>query len=277
MNGVSDIIISRKIKLLREKIDQQKRILLEVLEQWYYYRYVVQPRLLFEYEKVFGDLEEEIENKSCIALSLERKLELLITKVRRGMKVNRATIDGIDRTVQYEIRSRTIAKPIPQESSSPLNKFTDGNSSNSDEFNRMYRLLVKKLHPDIVGETDLFKKFWISIQDAYKEKNFQLMRIFFKTIGESNSIAEKEDSLDLLQKLEEELKELKLMIGIERRMVERMLSKEPFIFDGKFNDPKWIDDHRKNLKSRIANLDRQIDFNKRLLSKMEVIIQESYD
>lgn len=277
MSEIENIVISTKIRSLREKIDQQKRILLEILEQWYYYRYVVQPRLMFEYEKIFGDLEEEIENKSNIALTLERKLELLITKVRRGSKINRATLDGIDRTVKYEIRSKSSLNSTGKESFLPLNKFSDKNGNNSNEINKLYRILVKKLHPDVVGETELFKKFWVAIQDAYKEKNYQLIRIFYKTIAEGTAPFETELSLDYLQKLEEELKEFKFMIGIERRMLERMLSKEPFIYEGKFNDPKWIEEHRSNLRKRIANLENQINFNQRLFSKMEELMEGKND
>lgn len=277
MNEIENIIISKKIKSLREKIDEQKIILIQILEQWYYYRYVVQPRLTFEYEKFFGFLEEEIENKSNIALTLKHKLELLMTKVRRGAKINRAILDGIDRTVKYEIRSKTHLNSTNKESFLPLNKFSEKNGSDSNEINKLYRLLVKKLHPDVAGETELFKKFWVAIQRAYKEKNYQLIRIFYKTIAEGSGSFEIEHSLDYLQKLEEELKELKLMIGIERRMLERMLSKEPFIYEGKLNDTQWIEEHRSILMKRIANLENQINFNQRLFSKMEELIERKND
>lgn len=277
MNGIENIVISKNIRSLRDKIDQQKKILLEILEQWYYYRYVVQPRLMFEYEKIFGDLEEEIEHKSNIAHTLERKLELLITKVRRGSKINKAALDGIDRTVKYEIHSKTYLNSSGKESSLPSNEFTDKNGSNPNEINKLYRFLVKKLHPDVAGETELFKKFWVAIQDAYKEKNYQLIRIFYKTIAEGGTSFETEHSLDYLQKLEEELKELKLMIGIERRMLERMLSKEPFIYEGKFNDTKWVEEHRSNLKKRITHLENQINFNQRLFSKMKELMEKKDD
>lgn len=273
MSESENIVISRKIQVLREKIDQQKRILLEILEKWYHYRYVVQPILIFEYEKKFGDLEEEIEHKTEVAITLERKLELLMTKARRGMRLNRSTLDGIDRTVKYEIKSRTHINPTLPETFNPSQRFLGDDDTNSNELNRMYRLLVKKLHPDVVGETELFKKYWISIQDAYKEKNYQLLRIFYKTIADGYSAKDCINSIDYLRQLEEELKELKLMIGIERRMLERMLSKEPFVFEDKFNDPKWIEEHRKDLKSRISNLEKQIDFNKRLLDKMVELIE----
>ncbi|MGQ9819038.1 MAG: J domain-containing protein [Candidatus Kapaibacteriales bacterium] len=277
MNEIENIVVSQKIKILREKIDQQKKILLEILEKWYYYRYIVQPRLIFEYEKNFGDLEEEIENRSTIALTLERRLELLMTKVRRGSKINRSTIDGIDRTANHEIHSKTFLNSTRREIFSPLDEFSDKNGTNSNEINKLYRILVKKLHPDVAGETELFKKFWVAIQDAYKEKNYQLIRIFYKTIADGSAPFETEHSLDYLQKLEEELKELKLMIGIERRMLERMLSKEPFIYEGKFNDPKWIEEHRLSLKKKIVNLENQIDFNQRLFSKMRELVERNND
>ncbi|MGB9913594.1 MAG: hypothetical protein ACPLRO_09530, partial [Candidatus Kapaibacteriota bacterium] len=73
---MEDLIINRRVKQLREQIAQQKELLLDLIEQWYYLRYIVQPRLQFEYEKIFGDLENELEEKATICNSMERKLEL---------------------------------------------------------------------------------------------------------------------------------------------------------------------------------------------------------
>lgn len=51
MQARENIILNHRIQLLREQIEEQKKILLELVERWYYLRYELQPKIQFEYEK----------------------------------------------------------------------------------------------------------------------------------------------------------------------------------------------------------------------------------
>jgi len=262
MEMYDDIVINRKVKHLREQIEEHKKTLLELVEKWYHLRYVVQPKIEFEYEKIFGDLEEELEEKATLCSRMERKIELIFVKINRGMRIDKKTYDFIDKTVES---TNTVRNNSNQFSPTSKNNFVP-NSGNFDtsqnlntELNKMYRALVKQLHPDVSGETEFFKKFWVPIQDAYKEKNYSKIRVFYKILNSFNFEMNPEE--DVISKLEEELKELKLIIGIERRVLERMLLQEPFVYEKNLKNPVWIQEHRKKLKEKILYLEKQIDFN----------------
>ncbi len=269
-----EIEISRKVKELKEKIEQQKKILLELLEKWYYYKYEVEPRIMFEYEKIFGDLVEELETKTDLFNNLERKLSLLFVKLNRGAKIDRRTFEVIEKNSQIDNRKHKITLNTHSANFPVFTVDTSASESEKNkELNRMYKILVKKLHPDVAGETEFFKKFWVAIQDSYKEKNYQRLRLFYKTIAEENHYEDFEPT-DLVEKLEQDFRDLQLLIGIEKRILERMLKSEPFIFEAELKNPEWVKQHRKKLKDKIDLIERQIDFNKRLLKKFEEIIEE---
>lgn len=270
MQAKENIILNLRIKHLREQIEEQKKILLELVEKWYYLRYELQPKIQFEYEKVFGDLESEIDEKIELCNIMERKIDLIFVKINRGMKITREVWNFVEKSVEKAMDKGILSsvKNDNLETKSPLgHSENSGNNNIQSDLNAMYRKLVKLLHPDLSGETEHFKKFWVPIQDAYKERNFSKIRVFYKILCENFTNFELND--DIVRKLEEELKEIKLMIGIERRVIDRMVLQEPFIYEKSLKNPLWIKEHRKKLLEKISFLDRQIDFNKKLLEKIK--------
>lgn len=275
MEGFKELVLHRRIKLLQEEIEEGRKELLELIEKWYYLRYVVQPKLEFEYEKVFGELEDELEEKASLCNKMERKIELFFVKINRGVRVNRNLWNFIEKSVDSVKKSSENNLEInPNDNNYQYNFKGEDNQQNSlnSELTRMYRFLVKQLHPDVSGETEFFKKFWVPIQDAYKERNFSKIRVFYKILNKDIGNFDFEE--DKVKKLEEELKELRLMIGIEKRVIERMLQQEPFIFEKNLKNPHWIEEHRKKLKEKISFLDKQIEFNKRLLDKIQDSLED---
>lgn len=275
MEGFKELVLHRRIKLLQEEIEEGRKELLELIEKWYYLRYVVQPKLEFEYEKVFGELEEELEEKASLCNKMERKIELFFVKINRGVRVNRNLWNFIEKSVDsLKQSSENNLEVNPNNNNYQYNFKGEDNQQNSlnSELTRMYRFLVKQLHPDVSGETEFFKKFWVPIQDAYKERNFSKIRVFYKILNKDIGNFDFEE--DKVKKLEEELKELRLMIGIEKRVIERMLQQEPFIFEKNLKNPHWIEEHRKKLKEKISFLDKQIEFNKRLLDKIQDSLED---
>lgn len=269
---MDNLILNRKVKILREQIQEQKQQLLELIEKWYYLRYVVQPRIQFEYEKIFGDLENELEEKASICDSMERKIELFFVKINRGMKINRKIWNFVEKSVEEQKLQSTKGNSKASKFS-PLNfeRTENGDNLNKD-LNKMYKALVKQLHPDLSGETEFFRKFWVPIQDAYKERNYSKIRIFYKILNENFDNFDFEE--DTIVKLEEELKELRLMVAIEKRVLERMVTQEPFVYEKNLKNPYWIEEHRKKLKEKISFLEKQIDFNRRLLEKIEENLED---
>jgi hypothetical protein len=311
------------LKDLQSKIDAFKQQLLSILEASYYYRNVLEPRLVFWYESIFGDIEDELESKSRIATELQRRAELLRMRLDRGEKITDQTVKFIDVLVSKESQkakansgysnqpikeqndnhksdntykgftttsdggfftefqnNRTYNKQEPKQNngstsfrySQPLNynPYMKMFRDNLDEFRRdrqipfLYRNIVKRLHPDIVGNSDDFQKYWEIVQEAYKSKNLERLSIFFQTLcGEDNI-----DKLNFKEKhqyLYNKQKGLELSIQIEKRKLDKLKTEEPFNLEDKLSDRYWVAKQKRSLQDKLFQINRQIQSSRQAL------------
>ncbi len=162
------------------RIEELKSKLLNLLDLWHYYQNDVYQEIMFRYDNIFGDLEDEIDDKSQEAVELERKVELLRLKIRRGESINDKSVKFVNLIVQREAkRSNSFDKTSSFHNS--FNKEQKDNTfanqvekrkyqcevNDNYELPQLYRSLVKKLHPDVSGDTDDFNRFWDNVQHEY--------------------------------------------------------------------------------------------------------------
>lgn len=268
---------------LREKALQCKEELLKILDDWYYFQLIVQPRIIFEYESLFGDLECEIFDKSKVSNELERKVEIFSQKIKVGERINEKTIHFVNSLVEKEIKIKDNIQ------SNKINSFSNNSTKENNSFKRtvslsdenqlfctsfierkkekeiphLYRSLVKKLHPDVSAEDDNFKKYWQHIQEAYKSKNFQHLKIFHQTLCDSDKEYPSNTNEEI--SLRNEIRELEKNIATEKRNFQQFKEEEPFVYLDKLNDSLWIIRRKRKLREKIFQIDRQIQYNKRLL------------
>jgi hypothetical protein len=278
------IIEHPTIRQLRRRIRECRENLLELLDEWHYLKNVVQPRIMFVYENIFGDLEQDIQIRTRLASEIERRVELLSLKLRRGEKLNDKTIRFVNTVVQKEFEryngfhSSNDSTYNEQKSTKNGNHSKQNHNSsyfaiekekweNAYEVPHLYRKLVKKLHPDVSGETEIFKKYWENVQEAYQSSNMQRLRLFWKTLC---SVDERQfaDPKTEESALRAEIRELEINIEAEKRKIERLKNQEPFNFEEKLNDKDWVRKRLHRLKEKVFQLDRQINFQRRMLSTL---------
>lgn len=278
------IIEHPTIRQLRKRIRECREDLLGLLDEWHYLKNVVQPRIMFVYENIFGDIETDIQVRTRLASEIERRVELLSLKLRRGEKLNDKTIRFINTVVQKEFERYNGLRSSNNgyaEHKPPRN----GNSNNGTASNRtyfdiekekwensyeaphLYRKLVKKLHPDVSGETEVFKKYWENVQEAYQTSNMQRLKLFWKTLC---SVDERrhQDPESEEAALRTEIRDLEINIEAEKRKIERLKNQEPFVFEDKLSDKDWVRKRLHRLKEKVFQLDRQINFQRRMLSTL---------
>lgn len=258
------------ISELRNRVHNCKEELLCLLDDWHYLQNVRQPRLMFIYETIFGDLEIELQKKSRAQEELERRVELLSIKLRNGERLSEETINFVDKIVtnefnrhfrnysnynDYQKNSTNFSNPIP---CSPKNK------ENYHTVPHLYRTIVKRLHPDVVGETESFKKYWDNVQCAYKTNNLHRLKMFYKALCEDDDKNYPDVESEEMA-LRQEIREMEVNIASERRRIERMKMQEPFIFEDKLTDRTWIIRRKRKLQEQLFQLDRQIKHSQKLL------------
>lgn len=262
---------SLALNKLRAELEETREELLRLLNDRFILNNIVAPRLMFVYETIFGDLEIELINKNREASKLERRLELISIKLKRGEKLTKKTFEFIDEIVEREsVRNGDTFKSRKTRVSSGINNgISNGSNLTRKDIPKLYRGLVKKLHPDAVGaETEHFQKYWDCVQDAYRSKNARRLKLFYQTLCGENYEPVAAESDDLQEKIKREIRELRINIAAEKRRIERLKRTEPFTIEEKINDKFWIARRKRILREKLFQADRQIRRHRRTLSSL---------
>lgn len=320
------------ISELETRLNITKTALLNILEEWYYYHDVLQPQILFDYERHFGDIELELQGKKRKILEIERRTELISQKVKRGEKITEYSLKIVDLIIKKEFNrkerleqrniydfkannfrksgftnftetrnnnfkisnNRIVQDPVLEtgyksqfkENSTqkyhPEGNFYFNNQRKTsvsayridwrdylDEMQipHLYRSIVKKIHPDLKGESDAFKKYWHNVQDAYRTKNSNRLKLFFLAL-----CIDEEKFYSSLEEKEYDLR--RMLIDFESRLSEEqnklnsMKLSEPFVLLDKLKDRLWIAKRKRYLRDKLFQISNQIQFKEKQLMRL---------
>lgn len=264
---------------LKRKLDQLKIKLLDALDLWYYYQNDVSQQIMFNYDNLFGDLEDEIENKSQTAKELERKVELLQLKIKKGEMINDNTlkfvnlivnreakrVGGRSTTGQYSFHSKDNSNRVAQKNDNLKNLSCQVNDDY--ELPHLYRNLVKKLHPDVSGETADFHRFWDNLQLSYRSRDIIRLRLLSLTLCD-NELESNVDNKNAEIVLKSQIYELEYNLRKQETQILNMKKQEPFSFEIKMNDKHWVAKRKNLLKEKIVQIDRRIRHHNSLLTTL---------
>ncbi|MCX6155463.1 MAG: hypothetical protein NT007_15020 [Candidatus Kapabacteria bacterium] len=251
---------------LRSRISECRKELLKLLDNWHYLQNIVHPQIMFAYDSLFGDLEIEYQEKNRNAAELDRRVELLSIRINKGEKLTEHTIRFVNTMVQSEFHrpDRSAATFIHNRY---CNDVVNAEFKEKNELPLIYRKIVKRLHPDINGYTDDFHKFWDNIQEAYRSENLHRLKLFHQTLCYDEN-EELEDIRLEEARLRSEIHDLEINIASEKLRIQQMKEQEPFIFEDKLNDRFWVARRKRKLQERILQIEKHIQYNKKLLSTM---------
>ncbi len=240
--------------LLQQK-EQYKQELLNILDDWFKLNHEVKPALLFTYDTVFGKLESELKKKSRQHSELERRLEILTGKIKRGERISQRTLNMVDVVVEKEFSSN----------SQPNHDNCDVNVNY--EIPQLYRQLVKKLHPDANGNSELFDKYWNNVQEAYRTKNLDRLRMFYTALCENTQEQIAAPKLKEIS-LRTEIKQLEIQIQREKQKIEDLKNSDAFKINEKLKDAFWVTSRKLKLKNKIRELEQNIRLNSQRLTEL---------
>jgi len=247
------------IKNLISEIAELRKELKDTLEQWYLYNTEIKPHLLALYDFNFREFEIEIQNQSLQLSDIQRRVELLTIKASRGEKLTSEIISAVNTLVDkeferfYERMNEFIDRNAPNNSKKSNVEFKDS------EIPKMYRFLVKKLHPDYNNVTDFTQRMWQRTQEAYTNKDSRTLRSLYEMLaGSEQKFSEDIIHCDNIDQLLSIKKDLTKKNEYERKKVEKLLQQEPFTLEKELKDEIWINSHRLNLKRTIEKNDSEI-------------------
>lgn len=220
------------------KLTDLRSELASLLDAWDKMIYDVKPQLEFMYDTIFGEIEDEIEQKTRILDEIDRKS---------------AYFKPINNCKAQEERPKNS-----KDGSSSI-KGHGGEYSSTGDITAIYRLLVKHLHPDVAGNKHLSEKYWNSVQQAYRNHDLWRLHAFKEVLASEISPESTEETL------QQEMEILEANIEKQRREIARLKSEEPFSFRDRLNDEVWIRRRRKILEDRREWIDHRINLRTRHL------------
>lgn len=244
---------SPKIDELQQVIVKLKNDLWNLLDEYYYYTNIVYSQIMFEYDSIFGEIEEQIQERDKLAKELESKIKTLATKRSRKTDTN----------LKYNSNSN--------------NSFPNGKShyyvpnckvNEEYEAQQLYRQIVKKLHPDVAGITPEFKRFWNNIQDSYKSTDVQRLRIFYQTIVNNPESSHSNNHNREETALRTEIQDLEFNLNKLKNRLKQIQNQEPYVFKEKLKDRIWIATRKQRLMLKLFQIDNEILNRKKVLRNL---------
>lgn len=242
-----------KIDELQQVIVKLKNDLWNLLDEYYYYTNIVYTQIMFEYDSIFGEIEEQIQERDKLAKELESRIKTLSTKRSRKTDTN----------LKYNSNSN--------------NSFPNGKShyyvpnckvNEEYEAQQLYRQIVKKLHPDVAGITPEFNRFWNNIQDSYKSMDVQRLRIFYQTIVNNPESSHASNHNREETALRTEIRDLEFNLNKLKNRLKQIQNQEPYVFKEKLKDRIWIATRKQRLMLKLFQIDNEILNRKKVLRNL---------
>jgi len=208
------------------------------------------------YMLAIGGLEYKAYQIECAILRLKRKAELIQAKKNRQEKVVLSKIDKILDTefAEYQAKlNEQIGKmnaAIERSHGKPLTK------EENSELKKLYRAVVKSLHPDIHPDlSDAKIQLFYNAVAAYESGDLNGLRIISAMVTESVLPEDKPDAMAQLVKEKERLS--KLLQSVKDRITE-IKSEYPYTMKPLVQSPEKTNARKTELEAEINQLNETL-------------------
>ncbi|HLP04328.1 MAG TPA: J domain-containing protein [Paludibacter sp.] len=189
-------------------------------------------------------------------LQIKQRIQLIQGYLNRNEKPDLSAIDR-----EIEKRFEAYREKLHAESQKILaaNAYLKSDFLPDDivgKIKDVYRLIVKRLHPDLNKNlTEWGKDLFVKAQAAYDLCDLQTLNEILLSLGTDVSAKIPSEALSLktcVEKLEENVGKLK-------RQIEKLNIQFPFIYAEKLNDTAWVEKEQKVIDTEIGVLEKEIE------------------
>jgi len=208
----------------------------------------VKPNLEAEYQKKIGYKELERMETEITARRCKRQIELIQAAVNRQESIEEDEIEKkLDNEFQewYEKIEEQYQKVKDAEDRLKCLLSDEDNA----EFNKLYRKLVFKLHPDLnPNQSKDEENLWHRVQFAYEGGDLDEMRSLSIIIDAQHETIELPSAMDVLQKRKEKLTD---QIQKTINNMSELEQKFPFNIVSKLADKDWINTKVEEIQEKV--------------------------
>lgn len=209
------------------------------------------------YLSTIGEKQHELFFLRTQVAVLKYRIELIQAYISRNERPELKIVD-------QEIRARfaDYQKKIEDDARqlAAAKEYLKGTSLSEEDIRELkdsYRIIVKRLHPDInPGLSEYESDLFVKAQAAYHLYNLTILREILLSLDLSKDITG-----PLLQSpnLEEMVDQLEKSVKQLRKQIEELEQTFPFIYRDELKNKEWVTSAQKRLEEDIANLSKEKD------------------
>ena len=266
-NGsTGNVIVLPDFQKLKDEVEKMRTELSMLLLERDELQFVICKNIETEYMLKLGGIEYKAYEAQCAAMRLKRKIELIQAKKNRQEKVILSTIEETldDEFAEYQ-------KQLDEQ----INKMNDAlkrskaevlSDEENKELKKLYRKVVKALHPDINPDvTQAQINLFDNAVQAYKNGDLNSLRIIGEMVsGEPVSDQHK----DAMKQLVEERDRLQGLLKSIRDSIEKIKADYPYTMKEILEDSEKTEQKKQELESLLAQYDELISVYKVKIEEM---------
>lgn len=242
-----NLILFPDFEKLKEEVEKLRTELSMLLLERDELQFIVCKNIETEYMLRLGGIEYRVYEAECTVLRLKRKIELIQAKKNRQEKV---IISVIEETLdnEFDEYKKQLDEQISKMNEALARSKAEALSpEDNKELKRIYRKIVKILHPDINPDTtDSQIKLFDNAVSAYKNGDLETLRIIGEMIVGAPA---HEMGRNAMSQLAEERDRLLNMVMSVRESIDKIKTAYPYTMKDIIEDEERIKKKKLELES----------------------------
>lgn len=249
-----DIIINPKIKDIVEKYEALKEELSKLLEEKYYLENKKYYYLISIYNTKIGSKEYECFKLEVDVRRIKREIEIRRSYLNRGEEIQEKDILKIldEEFLLWKEQVKNFQEEI--ENSKIYLKLPSLTAEEGEELKKLYRYIVKIIHPDILKINDeQIRLLWHRTIAAYNECDLNELRAIKIMIDDKD--INKMITEDSIESLNRKVEEIKNLIDTTLKYLDNIKKQFPFILENNLKNDIFIKNKLNLIEQKIKELE----------------------
>ena len=266
ITSTGNVIVFPDFEKLKNEVERMRTELSMLLLERDELQFVICKNIETEYMLKLGSIEYRAYEAQCLSLRLKRKIELIQAKKNRQEKV---IISAIEETLDIEFAEyqkrldEQIKKMNDALKRSKAEVLTD---EENKELKKLYRKIVKALHPDINPDVSQAQvQLFDNAVQAYKNGDLGTLRIIGEMVG-NNPLPEQHK--DAMTQLVEERERLQGLLKSIRESIDNIKSEYPYTMKDILEDTEKTEQKKQELENILSKYNELISIYKAKIEEM---------
>lgn len=270
MAGGGNIILFPNFVKLREEVERLRTEVTLAIAERDELIYVVRKNIETAYQLRFGPLEYRVYELDCKIRRLMREAELIRERLNREERVDLAEIKRKLDKEFLEYNRRLQERVAAMEEALRRSKLPFLSEEETQELKKLYRQIVKRLHPDLHPDiTERQKELFLEAVQAYEQGDLGTLRFISLLVDLPEKEETQPQTPDVMQKLAESAEHLRGCLSGLQSLMEQLKAGYPYILQELLDSPEACAEWQETLEARLASYKESEEYWERVVRELE--------